>query len=214
MKVGTDGVLIGAWTNCSKVSSILDIGAGTGVISLMLAQRSNAIIKAIEIDSSAALQCQENFQLSPWKSKLKIIQLALQDFKTTEKFDLIVSNPPYFPALKANTARSIARSEASLALNELVSNSVRLLEKNGRLVYILPYNRKEELLSILSNNNLFLNKICYIKGNINSSIKRILIEISRKKIIVKQSDLIIEEAKRNNYTFEYSELLKDYLIIF
>ena len=134
MKVGTDGVLLGAWADSENATNILDIGTGTGLIALMLAQRNlKANITAIEIDEQASLQASENFNNSPWEIRLSIKNLKLQDFVVEEKFDLIVSNPPFFNnTFQANSSeRNIARQTETLSFNELLKNTASLLSENG-----------------------------------------------------------------------------------
>ena len=215
LKVGTDGVLLGAWANCQNSNTILDIGSGTGVISLMLAQRSNATITAIEIDKAASEQCKENFENSPWSHRLTEIQESIQKFvfKSTNKFDLIVSNPPFYSIQKETTQRSTARSEQELNLAELFSSVNELLRSNGTFCLIFPSNRKDELLEIAAKVGLNPSKICKVRGNPNTEVKRLLIEFKYGKQLLEETQLTIER-ERHDYTEDYKKLLKDYLTIF
>ena len=216
LKVGTDGVLLGAWTDCSGAKSILDIGSGTGVISLMLAQRSAANINAIEIDKDAAEQCAENFQNSNWKERLEVIHSSVQDYTDTElieKFDLIASNPPFYSIQKEINRRSTARSEQELNLQQLIDCVAKVLAASGKFNIIYPYDRKSELMKVCASYHLFPSKICYVKGTVDSKIKRILVEFAYGKQTVIESQLTIE-LQRHEYTEEYRDLCKDYLTIF
>ncbi len=216
LKVGTDGVLLGAWANCSQATSILDIGSGTGVISLMIAQRSTAKITAIEIDQEAAEQSAENFRGSVWKERLDVLHTSIQqytDIKDVKKFDLIVSNPPFYSIQKETNQRSIARSEQQLNLAELFSSVEVLLEPSGSFCVIFPSSRAKELLKTAAKVQLFPNKICNVKGNPCSEVKRMLVEFQFNSKSYEESLLVIEE-ERHNYTEDYEALLKDYLTIF
>jgi len=216
LKVGTDGVLLGAWTTCANANTILDIGSGTGVISLMLAQRSLAKITAIEIDCDAAKQSAENFINSPWNKRLTAQHISLQQFteaKEWNTFDLIVSNPPFYSIQKETTQRSTARSEQELSLTELFTATSKLLSKNGRFCLIYPWNRKDELLKVAKTFHLLPSRICTVKGNQNTEVKRLLVEFNCKKSTLEETELTIE-MERHLYTEEYQRLLKDYLTIF
>ena len=214
MKVGTDGVLIGAWTLCNKATNILDIGSGTGLSSLILAQRNDAaVITGIEIEENAFLQSQDNFNNSKWSNRLSIIHTSLQDFSSETKFDLIVSNPPFFTdSTQANNQyRKLARSTNSLNFKELISKSTILLSEDGIFSVIIPFPRKEEFINIALENHLFLSRICYVKGTENSPVKRALIEFNSYQNTILEENLIIEK-KRHNYTDKYIDLCKDFYL--
>ena len=216
LKVGTDGVLLGAWTNCNHATSILDIGSGTGVVSLMLAQRCTAKITAIEIEADAAKQSEENFQNSVWSKRLLCLNDSIQHYSTSlnaEKFDLIVSNPPFYSIQKETTKRSTARSEQELNVVELLQCVSQLLAQKGKFSLIFPSIRKNELMLIAEQVQLFPSRICYIKGNAKTEVKRILVEFGFEPKIVEENHLIIEK-ERHHYTEEYQALLQPYLTIF
>ena len=150
MKVGTDGVLLGAWANCEGAKRILDIGTGTGVIALQMAQRNaEAQIHAVEIDEAAAKRARANFDNSPWAERLNVEQTAVQEFSPAEKFDLIVSNPPYFvdSLLPPDTKRSTARHTHDLTFEELDNAVARLLAGDGKFALILPVTEFEKYLT-------------------------------------------------------------------
>ncbi len=146
MKVGTDGVPLGAWAGIESCNRILDIGTGTGLTAMMLAQRSKAVIDAIDIDAEACLQAQENAESSPFAERIKIQHSALSDFAQTDTglYDLIVSNPPYFvDSLKCpDQKRNTARHTDTLTLEDLLQDSRKLLAPQGRIALILPYDQK------------------------------------------------------------------------
>ena len=187
MKVGTDSVLLGSWTPLnSKPTSILDIGAGTGILSLMLAQRSNAeIIDAIEIDDEAYEQCTENFEDSPWNDRLFCYHASLQEFveEIDDKYDLIISNPPFFSnEYKSNNKqRDNARFQDAMPFDLLIESVTKLLSSEGSFSVIIPFREKENFLKIAEVNELFPNKITHVQGNPISAIVRCLITFSLKK---------------------------------
>lgn len=144
MKVGTDGVLLGAWAEVRPGDRrMLDVGTGTGLIALMLAQRSAAWITAVDIDVECATQAAENFAASPWADRLDAVSVAVQRYDPVEKFDLIVSNPPYYvdSLLSPDEGRNTARHAAGLPFGELAAAVVRLLSPGGRFALVLPPRR-------------------------------------------------------------------------
>jgi len=215
MKVGTDGVLLGAWTMPSSYPhQILDIGTGTGLVAIMLAQRfTRSQIHAIDIDQASAEEAQFNAQSSPWSERLNIAHCALQDYNPSNKYDLIVSNPPYFrnTTQYQDQARANARNNDSLNLEYLVEKSYELLNENGELTFIVPSNEFETIQSLAEKFNFYISKLCWIKGNHQSLIKRLLISISKRKDILEENSLTIENS-RHNYTEEYRDLCKDFYL--
>ena len=158
MKVGTDGVLLGAWASVNGVKSVLDVGTGTGVIAIMLAQRSTAQIMGIEIEKNAAEEADFNSQNSPFSKRISIKNLPFQELAETTQntFDLIISNPPFFinNTKTPNPSRTIARHNDLLPLMDLVNGNVKLLEENGKLALILPVNEAEKFIKIAKNQGL------------------------------------------------------------
>ena len=213
MKVGTDGVLLGAWANGDKAKNILDIGTGTGLIALILAQRfPDTTIDALEIDADAFKQAQANFTASSWSLRLNAVQGALQSFKSLKKYDLIISNPPFFESLKQiNTSREQARQTASLSFEELIVNSNTLLAKQGELALIIPFEAKEKVLAIAQTQALFPKAICTVFGTKSSKPKRVLVQFTKNKAACKEMELIIE-ISRHHYTDEYIALTKDFYL--
>jgi tRNA1Val (adenine37-N6)-methyltransferase len=219
MKVGTDGVLLGAWVNTDKAGRILDIGTGTGLIALMMAQKSVALIDAVEIDESAYLQAIENIKASSWKGRINIYKESFQNFaeKTTKQYDIIVSNPPFFSkSLKpGNQQRHHARHDTNLPLAELSENAPGMLKKSGCLNLILPFPLKDEIIKNFETNGLFLVRKQLIRPKPNKPAKRILLEFSKiKKPLINEKDITIEKDKRHDYTKEYIELTKEFYLNF
>ena len=213
MKVGTDGVLLGAWTDVSAAETILDIGTGCGVIALMAAQRSNARITAIDIDESAALQSKENFLASPWHERIEAIHIAVQQFQPDYLFDLIICNPPFFKnALKTpDPERNLARHNDTLSFESLVSQVNRLLSETGKFVFILPVDEAFEVIHIASSRNLHINRCCNVYSREDKLPNRILAELSRKES-ADPVELFTIRDLNNRYTAEYKELTKDYYL--
>lgn len=217
MKVGTDAVLLGAWTPIvESTNTILDIGAGTGIISLMLAQRSHAeSIDAIEIDDDAYEQCVDNFEQSAWSDRLFCYHASLLEFteEIDEKYDLIVSNPPFYSAeyKSENIQRDLARFSDALPFDHLLHSVSKLLSKHGMFSVIIPYNQEEIFVGIASKVNLFPHNILHVKGNPSSEIKRSLMVFSFSKKYLKIEELIIETS-RHEYTLDYINLTKDFYL--
>ena len=219
MKVGTDGVLLGAWTSLNHVpNSILDIGTGTGVIALMLAQRSTAeLIDALEIDEDAYEQAVENFENSNWGDRLFCYHAAFDEFveemQDEEKYDLIVSNPPFYSAdySSGDAKRDQARFAQALPFEELLEGVSLLLSKSGIFSVVIPYAEEEKFLYLAGDYNLFPQRITRVKGTPESAVKRSLLELSFLTPQSKVNELIIETA-RHQYTSEYTELVKDFYL--
>ncbi len=217
MKIGTDGILLGAWIEAKDSYSILDIGAGTGIISLMLAQRTNAeVIDALEIDEDAYEQCVENFENSPWGDRLFCYHASLDEFAEEmkeEKYDLILSNPPFYKEdfKSDNLARNRARFEDSLPFEELIEYSSELLSDDGKLGVIIPVSEEENFLRIAKEYNLYPARITRVRGTRDSALKRSLLQLSFTEAVVKKDELILE-ISRHEYTKDYIELVKDFYL--
>lgn len=217
MKIGTDGVLLGAWVSIeSPPKSILDIGAGTGIIALQLAQRSFAeTIDAVEIDDAAYEQCAENFEASPWSDRLFCYHASIQEFASEmeDKYDLIISNPPFYKEdyKTKNEARDVARFEDALPFRHLLICTAHLLSEKGIFAVILPKKEVDSFIALASEYQLFPKRICEVKGTPTTEVKRVLLEFSFHKTEPK-NELLIIEVSRHKYTSEYTELVKDFYV--
>jgi len=217
MKIGTDGVLLGAWTSVKKYpNSILDIGTGTGVIALQLAQKSDAeLIDALEIDAEAFEQAVDNFERSLWADRLFCYHTSLMEFthEVDDKYDLIVSNPPFYTDeyQSENKGRTSARSTTSLSFENLLLCVSKLLTENGIFSVIIPFKEESHFVSLAEKSNLYINKICRVKGSHTSEIKRSLMAFSFHKKEVETADLTIE-TERHQYTENYKNLVKDFYL--
>jgi len=212
MKVGTDGVLLACWVSCEKANNILDIGCGTGLITLMLGQRNlNSNVTGIEIDEIASQEAQENINNSDWEERIEIKHTSLQQFIPQLKFDLIVSNPPFFLQNKSQQSRDIARHTNTLSFEELIDNTANLLEEKGIFSVIIPKNSEEYFCKIAALHKLYCNRVCYVKGNETSEVKRVMMEFSFIKTLVLTEHLTIE-ISRHNYTDKYIQLCKDFYL--
>jgi len=214
MKIGTDGVLLGAWAKTAHPRRILDVGTGTGIIALMLAQRyPQGLIDALEIEANAAEQARYNFQLSPWHERLQLIQTDFNKFQTSDRYDLIVSNPPYFDEnyLSNDAGRNLARHNSHLRLENLLKKSKNLLNPQGSIQLILPVQKEYELKQITGNINMYLKKITYVKGRKELPAKRILVQITNIPYLTQNHILVIEKA-RHQYTAEYITLTRDFYL--
>ncbi len=217
MKIGTDGVLLGAWATIeNKPASILDIGAGTGLLSLMMAQRSLAKnIEAIEIDEDAYEQCVENFEASPWADKLFCFHAGLDEFieEVEDPYDLIISNPPFYSedVSSGNTSRDTARQNQSLPFDELLESVSQLLSKDGLFATIIPFGKEKLFTSLASEVGLFPKRITHVQGNLNSEVKRSLLEFSFNQKNIQIEKLIIEK-QRHQYTEIYINLTKEFYL--
>lgn len=218
MKVGTDGVLLGAWAPiASPIYSILDIGAGTGLIALMLGQRSNAEqIDAIEIDENAYLQCVENFEQSPWAERLFCYHAGLDELieDPEDEYDLIVCNPPFYSEdyKTPHESRNIARFQDSLPFEELLEAADLLLSENGILAVIIPFKEENNFIKIAKEFELYPQKITHVKGTPETEIKRSLMTFARNQNSTPAVDEITIEITRHKYTDGYKELTKDFYI--
>ncbi|MDD2526096.1 MAG: methyltransferase [Bacteroidales bacterium] len=209
MKVGTDGVLLGAWAPCETTAKVLDIGTGSGLIALMLAQRSQAEITAIDIDEGAIRQAEINFGASPWSSRLRVVRVSLQEFslQSTGKFDLIVSNPPYFiNALKSGqTSRDYARHADTLPLETLLHCTAQLLSPSGKASFVFPADSANQLEDIAWEKDLHLTHRMDVSNNEGGKPKRVLMTFGFSRTPIMRTQLALREAN-NKYTDAFKAL--------
>jgi tRNA1Val (adenine37-N6)-methyltransferase len=228
MKIGTDGVLLGAWTPVeNNPFSILDIGTGTGIIALMLAQRSSAEhsslkgeqaqqIDALEIDEEAYEQATDNFENSPWNDRLFCFHAGLDEFveEPEDEYDLIVSNPPFYSEdyKSSNDQRDLARFQDAMPFEDLIEAAALLLSENGIFSVIIPFKEEENFVALAAAQELFPLKITRVKGTPTSEIKRSLLAFVRNEITNFPIDELIIETARHIYTPEYIALTKDFYL--
>jgi tRNA1Val (adenine37-N6)-methyltransferase len=216
MKIGADSVLLGAWCPIdNNPFSVLDIGAGTGILSLMLAQRSNASqIDAIEIDEDAYEQCVENFESSPWGDRLFCFHAGLDEFveEPEDQYDIIISNPPYYSEdfKTGNEQRDLARFQDAMPFEDLVEAAHLLLSENGIFAVIIPFKEEEKFINLCGNFELFPIKVTRVKGTPTTPIKRSLLAFKRYELSVLTADELIIETARHQYTDDYIDLTKDF----
>ncbi|MEM9001383.1 MAG: methyltransferase [Bacteroidota bacterium] len=217
MKVGTDGVLLGAWASIeSNPNSILDIGAGTGVIALQLAQRSSAeTIDAVELDNDAYEQCVTNLEASPWPDRLFCYHASFQEFvaEMDEPYDLVVSNPPFYGegVSSGNSSRDKARQHQFLPFDKLLYGVSKLLSKQGVFSTIVPFTEETTFSAIAAQNGLFVNRMTRVKGSEHATIKRSLLEFSFLKTEVQPTTLTIA-LERHVYTEDYIALTRPFYL--
>jgi tRNA1Val (adenine37-N6)-methyltransferase len=219
MKVGTDAVLLGAWVTPDGSSRILDIGTGTGVIALMLAQKSNAEIHAIDFEKSAFDQAKINIEASAFKNKVSVQHQSFQDFvkNCDKKFDLVVTNPPYFvDSFKSgDNDRSHARHADYLPFAELIDGTKKVLNPKGKFCLILPKKEAEKFRELAEQKGLHLSKLLRIKTRLGKDEeKRHIMQFEFSPSEFSESTLVIEKDERHSYTDQYKELTKDYYIHF
>jgi len=215
-KVGTDGVLLGACAEITGATHILDIGTGTGLIALMLAQRSNAEIVAIEPDTDSFVQASQNFKKSQWSNRIKAENTDLQSYNPEQKFNLVVTNPPYFTDSLKNPddRRASARHNVLLNNDELLRGVSRLMEEEGRLQVIMPYAEGNVLIAEAQAYGLYCCDILKIKPLPSSEVRRMILTFSRYRKKASEKFLTIEHGKRHEFTEEYKNLTRDFYLKF
>jgi len=218
MKIGTDGVLLGTWAPIdTRPNSILDIGTGTGIIALMLAQRCDAQqIDALEIDENAYEQAVDNFESSPWSDRLFCFHAGLDEFveEPEDEYDLIVSNPPFYVEdyRSDNAQRDLARFQEAMPFEDLVEAAALLLSENGVFAVIIPFKEEENFLALAKEYELFPIKITRVKGTHETQIVRSLLAFRRYELAVLTADELVIEINRHEYTDDYIALTKDFYL--
>jgi tRNA1Val (adenine37-N6)-methyltransferase len=216
-KVGTDGVLLGAYADVSDARNILDIGTGTGLIAIMLAQRSDASIVAIEPDDESYRQACGNVSKCPWSSRINVVNSDLQNYDPPEeKFDLIVSNPPYFTGSLKNPdpVKSRARHNDCLSFEDILHGSLRVLSESGTLQVILPFEAGNLFVAKASDYRLNCNNVLRIRPVYNGEVKRVILRFSKKNCNLTEKELVIEKGRRHDYTEDYINLTRDFYLNF
>ena len=224
MKVGTDGVLLGAWARVERCHRILDVGTGTGLIALMVAQRSSAEIVGIDLDEEAVSQAAENVLVSPWNDRIRIANIDVRELAATRQnspfalsesqlFDSLLCNPPYFEnSLKCpDAARTMARHTDTLTFDELGRSAAQLLAPNGELSVVIPYDRAADMTVSAACYGLFATRQTIVYPVVGGKPKRILMAFSRQGEKHVSENLYIQDALRQ-YTCEYIGLVKDFYL--
>jgi tRNA1Val (adenine37-N6)-methyltransferase len=222
MKVGTDGVLLGAWANTEGVNSILDIGTGTGVIAIMLAQKTAAkdvLVHAVEIDEVAVEQARNNMSDSPFAVQLAVFHDSIQEFakKQTQKYDLIVSNPPFFTGgtLSSNGDKTNVRHTVKLPHGDLLNATRELLNKKGRFCVILPLIEGLRFIEIARTYGFYLTSRADVRPKQDKGIERLLLQFELSNRTFAHEELVIQNSRdERDYTEGYRELTKDFYTIF
>ncbi len=214
MKVGTDAVLLGAWVACSNAKYILDVGTGTGLLALMVAQRSDAVIDAIDIDMQAYMHAKENFEVSQWRERLNAKQCSVQAYAeiAERRYDLIISNPPFFMNAHKSTfvERNVARHfNETLTMGELIQAVVNLLTPEGSFSLILPVKEGGLLIEVAESQGLFVNEIVRVRTKFGKAEKRLLLRFSKVRSEIKTDTLSIQNSD-GKYSDEYIQLTREF----
>ena len=221
MKVGTDGVLLGAWIAANQPQRILDIGTGCGLIALMLAQRfPSAIVDAVDIEIAAAEEARSNFDQSPWSNRLSAMTGDIRSIELRRTYSLIVTNPPWYDTemKSTNPSRSLARHADALGPDDLAARVAELLDSDGRFCVILPIDKAQRLISAALDHELHLIRQTAVRPKPSKPAHRLLMEFSRQQVphgeSVPAGELIVETEVRHDYTPEFRSLLKDFFLRF
>lgn len=213
MPVSTDGVLLGAWIDLTKSKTLLDIGTGTGLLSLMCAQRKqNLLIEAIDIEKNAISSAQVNFSSTPWSERLTLIHNDVLRHQFDHKFDAIICNPPYFNSGEqaANSSRAIARHTSSLEHDQLLERCWSLLTSNGSASFVLPSVEGAQFVTMAKARGWHVKRYCSIKPTENKPVNRILFELSKQSVTTEYQNLTIHQS--GGYSSEFIDLTKDFYL--
>ena len=217
LKVGTDGLLLGAWTDYSGAKRILDIGTGTGLLALIAAQRNpEAMIDAVEIDDASAEQAAENAAASPWAERIRVHRMDARRMKASEPYDIIICNPPFYPGemSSADERVGVAKHSAGLAFDELTGLVDRLLAQRGRWNVILPKNRVLDFDGQAEQAGLKASRQCDVRYLASKPPKRVLFELRRGEQATTNEEITVEESGPLDYSGKYRELLSDLMLKF
>ena len=219
MKVCTDACILGAWTakkilgQTEQPALILDVGTGTGLLALMLAQKTAATVHAVEMNPDAAKKAEENFVASPWADRISIFHTAIQEFPHTLRYEWIISNPPFFEddLTSGDAAKNAAKHDSTLTLRELIFNIRQLMENHGQATLLIPYYRTAYFEDLVKQEGLFVNEYLFVKQSPRHGFFRTLLLLSRQDKLPVKSQMSIHDHSRN-YTTEFAELLRDYYL--
>ena len=215
MKVGTDAVLLGSWVDAADAQNILDIGTGTGIIAMMLAQKSEAQIDAIDIDLNACIQAEENVRESLWRERIHIHNISFQEFSSSaeKKYDLIVTNPPYFSDAPKplSIGRSQSRHTDMLPFIELIEGVKKIISSDGKFCVVLPCREGAAFMDEALRQGLFCGNILHVKTKIEKQEKRLLMEFTQHLRYMEEGEMVIR-CSENEFSKEYVELTKEYYL--
>lgn len=215
LKAGTDGVLLGAWTRVNGTGTILDVGTGTGLIALMLAQRSEALVHAVELDQNASADASLNFQQSPWQDRLRLFTTDFNGFCADRAFhyDLVVCNPPFFnkSLRSANIASSMARHDVTLTFGQLIAGARKILKEDGRLSVIVPAASLDDFRETARLEGFYLSRKTLVIPKTNRPAKRVLLEFSVTACYPETGELVIL-AGGSQYSTEFIELTREFYL--
>lgn len=214
MKVGTDGVVLGAWTSCTRGAHVVDVGAGSGLIAIMMAQRGAGTVEALEIDRAACEDCRSNVNSSPWRDRINVSECSFLNYNSPENIDLIVSNPPFFADGEhaQDVERALARHEGDLNYSTLIDFATVALNTSGRLAFIYPYGREDEIIFKAEMSRLKLRRICHLRQNKSRPWIRTLFEFCRIDGPIDRSELTIRNSGNKSYTAEFAYLCRDFYL--
>ncbi|WP_462159203.1 tRNA1(Val) (adenine(37)-N6)-methyltransferase [Pseudoalteromonas sp. GB56] len=214
MKVSTDGIMLGAWADVSNKRRILDVGTGTGLLALMCKQRQpEAVLTAIDIELDAITQAAQNVSASPW-TDIQTEHVDALQFQSTEAFDLVISNPPYFEdALKAqDTKRNFARHTDSLPFIDLIGLWQRVGSSSSELAVILPTEQGKKFTSLASEHGAYLSRLCEVRTTHRKPVSRWLMQFSWDERKLEKQELVIHTG--DDYSDDYRRLCKDFYLRF
>ena len=216
MKIGTDGILLGAWADFGQAESILDIGTGTGLLALMAAQKCpTARVDAIELAPKAAVQAAENMAASPWPARLQVLSGDVKSFSFPTPYDHLICNPPFFhKSLKStHPERSLARHDDTLSIQELLAKASQLLVKEGRLSIILPASEEERVGKVAHAYDLCVQRFFIVKSFAYKAPHRILVELRKAPTgEIERGEISLHQGRKGDYTQEYRELTQEFYL--
>ncbi|AXY01888.1 tRNA1(Val) (adenine(37)-N6)-methyltransferase [Vibrio alfacsensis] len=213
MPVSTDGVLLGAWVQCPPRSNILDIGTGTGLLALMCAQRfPDVVITALDIESTAVEAARNNFELSPWSNRLRVIHSDINQFEPTHLFHRIICNPPYFNSGEQSkqSQRATARHTNTLKHGELLKRCYTLLDKTGKANFVLPITEGEQFIAMAKADGWYLSRICRVQSSQKKPVHRLLFELSKQACDTQESHLVIHSNE--GYSEDFTQLTREFYL--